>query len=132
LQELNGRNATDLMCVRACPVLRLAPAADVRHDVRQSVVEARPHCRINLLAIKVPCKPLAHRARSLRAPRGDEQKPDPASLCVGSKANGMAFSRQGRKRRQVEAVRTGMAFRQDAVVRVSPLRQLGVTRVDLD
>ena len=44
----------------------------------------------------------------------------------------MAFLRQGRKRRQMEAVRTRMALREEAVVRVSPLRQLRVTRVDLD
>jgi hypothetical protein len=43
----------------------------------------------------------------------------------------MAFVGQGRKRRQMEAVRTVMAVRQQAVVRVSTLRQFGVTRVDL-
>ena len=44
----------------------------------------------------------------------------------------MALSRQRRGRRQVETVRTGMGFGQIAVLRVWPLRQLGITRVDLD
>jgi hypothetical protein len=44
----------------------------------------------------------------------------------------MALSRQGRGRRQVETVWTGMGFGQIAVLRVWPLGQLCIARVDLD
>ena len=47
-------------------------------------------------------------------------------------AEGMALSRQGRGRRQVETVWTGMGFGQIAVLRVWPLGQLCIARVDLD
>jgi len=43
----------------------------------------------------------------------------------------MRLARRRWKRRQVEAVRAWMACRQEAVVRVGPLRQLGITRIHL-
>ena len=43
----------------------------------------------------------------------------------------MACAGQGLKRQQVEAVQTRMALRQEAVVGVLALLQLGVTRIDL-
>src|SRR3954451_20989853 len=71
------------------------------------------------------------RARVTTAP-GTDQAGSKALRGTRSRPDGMALARRRWRRRKVKAVRTWMACGQEAVVRVPPPTQLGVTRVDLD
>jgi hypothetical protein len=85
---------------------------------------------LDMITIRLLDHVLLTAARDQRARRSTGA--GSGSRCRWSMAEGMALSRPGRGRRQVETVWTGMGFGQIAILRVWPLGQLGIARVDLD